>query len=358
MQLSRPYALIKIFNPAEVLGFIAIIVIFLFMAFPKNLFQQLLLTKNKTNIDLTTSYLKALSRTKLDPEIKIIILKKYLSLGQLGEAEAILDELKLYGDTYNKYIKDALWIEYKIWKRNYFATNDAMLKHRYLHLMKSNLKEFIYLTKDEKELEQAYNESKSMDFQQLAKEISFRLAQITNSEKWQKIAFYNAVNIGDFRTARILASLIEDKLNDENTLNILYHFYYYNKNYKKSFIIAKRLMNYYKKDKTGTQYILYLLESAILSNNTSFVKLYSNELINMINNIDRKKSIIKKLINLSIGKKETEIAKDFILNYFYLFKDNIKDSIFIMKSAISLNDPDFAANIADKIVKQRGLISE
>lgn len=70
-----------------------------------------------------------------------------MSLGRIDEAESLLDKLKLYGATYNKYIKDALWIEYNIWKREYFATEDLLLKKRYLKLMKSNLDEYIYLTK-------------------------------------------------------------------------------------------------------------------------------------------------------------------------------------------------------------------
>ncbi len=76
MQLSRQYALIKIFNPSEIIGFVSIIFIFMYIAFPKGLFNKLILAKNDINIDLTIKYLEALSKSHSNSDIKIAILKK------------------------------------------------------------------------------------------------------------------------------------------------------------------------------------------------------------------------------------------------------------------------------------------
>lgn len=190
----------------ELLFFIIFVVSFMYFLFPKEKIEKLVVEYRGENIQLANIYLENIIRIKPDPNLKLLLAKRYFDLGDTEKAEKLLSELE------NTAISDrVLMVKYEMLKSVYFRDENQKDRKRIYLEIENLLKTVLEKTTDLQMMEQIYRESVSMAFHSLALESAKKISIYKDNSdiKWLKSVYRHAVELKDYETALEYAKKIK-----------------------------------------------------------------------------------------------------------------------------------------------------
>lgn len=374
----KPVVNSRFISYGELVFFILTVISFLYFLFPKGKIEKLALEYRGQNIQLANIYLENIIRINPDPNLKLLLAKRYFDLGNTEKAEKILSELE---DTA---IKDrVLMVRYEMLKRVYFKDEKPEDKKRVYLEMEKLLKEILKKTTDPLMIEQVYTESISMAFYHLTLESARKISIYKNNTdlKWLKSVYQHAIELKDYQTALEYIEKIK-KLDTQNYTYWLkeeYNIATFTRNIDVAVRDALMLCDLepqntgkYKRDlvyllhnvpdyeKTIKQYILlnpikesflldilvelYILNKQYAKALNIYIQVYSES-----TDSRKKNEYYQKIIKMMLANQMFDMLKSFIRDN---YKNHIADSKLAklsIKAALAAGDTDTAYNIAKQV---------
>lgn len=333
----------KFFVLAEFLSYREIALFFLFffflmvILFPRGRIEELLLSPEETNVDLSKRYLEALIRTRSPAHLKEALLRKFAQVGSEEEVKRVIEEVKKENPLL------ALEVEYDLLKREYFSKKQGRKEIR--ERMRAVLEKLITLDENPDRLRVWFWESVRMNFPGLAFVAAQKLARLTNSPEWYEEAFLYAVYSGRYEEAKRFVGKFKPKKRESYLL--LYSYLLEEKNYTQALRLLTEYINRYpeEREKLRRELLTVLFLTGMFREGEKMLE-------ELAKRPEEKKHlvlyVVKKLVELGAYAQ----AKVVIERYLSLFRGDRKALTEILKLSLRTGDPYFAAKVAEKILKE------
>lgn len=371
----KPIVKSKLTDNKELTIFIIFVVSVMVLLYPKGKIENLILNYKDYNIDLGNIYLENLTRINKDPNLRLLLARRYAQIGNIKRSEEILRELE------NTELRDkVLMVRYERLKFLYFSTEDPETKKMYKQSMREMLEHLHKISYDLRELEKIHTESISMGLIDVALKTSIKISKLKDDEDihWLKIVYKNALATENYQVALKYCALLKAK-DRENYLFWLREEYRIAsglKEYTTALEDALQLLileggEKYKKDivyllskSQSTEVIFQYIDkypdrkyilSEILADfyvlNKDYknaFSLYASIYVAEKNKINRRK-LFKKIVTLLLSSRQYEEVKMFIGENYREHIEDIEMAKFILSSSLATGDPDFSYKIAKDI---------
>lgn len=371
----KPIVKSKFTDNKELTIFIIFVVSVMVLLYPKGKIENLILNYKDYNIDLGNIYLENLTRINKDPNLRLLLARRYAQIGNIKRSEEILRELE------NTELRDkVLMVRYERLKFLYFSTEDPETKKMYKQSMREMLEHLHKISYDLRELEKIHTESISMGLIDVALKTSIKISKLKDDEDihWLKIVYKNALATENYQVALKYCALLKAK-DRENYLFWLREEYRIAsglKEYTTALEDALQLLileggEKYKKDivyllskSQSTEVIFQYIDkypdrkyilSEILADfyvlNKDYknaFSLYASIYVAEKNKINRRK-LFKKIVTLLLSSRQYEEVKMFIGENYREHIEDIEMAKFILSSSLATGDPDFSYKIAKDI---------
>ncbi|NPA42111.1 MAG: hypothetical protein GXO18_07565 [Aquificae bacterium] len=344
---SKRLALIDAFPTRDLIAFIALFFLIMVFIFPGWNLKDLLSKGEKTNLRLYVKYLEALTTIHTSPQLLEALANGYADLGMEEKALEVIESLKAYPNTEDK----ALKVKYRILKRRFFSTQDPQERDRIHGDLGRTLRAIMLKTNDQRTLSWIYEESISMDLQEVALETALKLANLTQDPKWKEEALRKAFSLGKYQEALRIGESIENK--DSYILLTLFRSAVALKDYEK----AKKYLTLFLERNPSQirEYARDLIWLTVKSGQNPRPTLI--RLVESTKDPTLKKELIKLSIEYALGRKDYQFAKYLIDKYATDFVGDKGFTKFLLRSALATGDPEFAGEVAEKIAKAMGVVN-
>ncbi len=180
------------------------ILLVIFLLFPRERLELLIMREEETNLDLSIIYIENLLSVKPDDRMKLSLAKKYMKTRDYKEAGRLLEDLQLSPLAYVRH--EAFSLRYETLKREYFEGNRELMAE-----IEEELRGAIERTGDIKTLRRLYREGLLMNMPQLALIAAEKLSEIDrNRAYWLGEAYRQAVATSKVRKAMELAGRLAE----------------------------------------------------------------------------------------------------------------------------------------------------
>lgn len=375
----KPTVNSKFIDNKEIILFTIFVVILLFLLYPKGKLEKLILDYKDSNIDLANIYLDNIIRINPDPSLKLLLAKRYLSIGEKEKAETLLKELE------NTPLKDeVLFIRYENLKYLYFSSKDQQQKIAIINNIRNILEQTIQQSNRYEILAKVYKETVSMNLPDLSLKTAIKINIITNknNKEWLKNAYNLALQLKEYNTAleylKILKNVDKENyimwLKEEYKLAIFINDYdtafdtalilvqlepVNEEKYKqdiiyilsKSKIDYKQLIYRYISKYPQKREFLYEILSQMYILNKDYQSAYDlyMELYRQSKDLSKKKELFKNIVNLLLLSKDYDRLRKFLDENYSQFIYQPDMAKFILKSALATSDINLAHKIATDI---------
>lgn len=375
----KPTVNSKFVDNKEIILFTIFVVILLFLLFPKGKLEKLILDYKDSNIDLANIYLDNIIRINPDPSLKLLLAKRYLSIGEKEKAETLLKELE------NTPLKDeVLFIRYENLKYLYFSSKDQQQKIDIINDIRKILGQIIKQSNNYETLVKVYKETVSMNLPDLSLKTAIKINIVTNknNKEWLKNAYNVALQLKEYNTAieylKILKNVDKENyimwLKEEYKLAIFINDYYTafdtvlilvqlepvnEEKYKQDmvYILSKSKIDYkqaidiYISKYPQKREFLYEILSQMYILNKDYQSAYNlyMELYRQSKGLSKKKELFKNIVNLLLLSKDYDRLRKFLDENYSQFIYQPDMAKFILKSALATSDINLAHRIATDI---------
>ena len=338
----------KIFKWYEIVGFIFIIASLLYLLFPKDKIVELIL-KEKGDDNLIIKYIENIKKYHdIDLKLHLVLFEKYLNTSKIDKAE---NELETIYKNFPNFSKKE-FLKYKLVKTEYFLTKDEKKRGFIKKEIENILNNLIKNTKKTKQLKYIYKEALSFELYQIALNSIEKIIKNNNDLKWIKNAYKISMQTKNYKKAKkYLQNLIKkDPLHKKIYLFDLANIYIHTKEYKKASNIYYNLAQI-DKEKS----LKWLQKSAMFSILYKDYEIGAKRYIEaMIRSKDfkNKKRFFMEAIKVSLWGNKKDLAIKYIKMYKNLFIHDKECAIFMLKTALALEELTLANKISKDIAKR------
>lgn len=374
----KPVVKAKFVSIKEMLIFSFLTVSFLIILFPKGQIEHLILDYAGPNLHLANIYLENIIRINQDPNLKLLLAKRYYQLGNTKRAQELLRDIEN-----TQLIDKVLLVKYEKLKRDFFSIDDKAEKENLYKQMQDLLTQSLSKTNDINVMEQIYKEAVSMAFHDLALKSAMAISMYKKDKDifWLEKVYQHSIQLKDYKTAilyiqklkqtdqqnytkwlrqeyavAILSGDIQTTIETAILLSEMEPDGY--QKYKKDLVFILSRQNKY--ESIISQYIkLYPSKERFLTDilveiyllNKNFHKVYEIYLsrYNNTQNIKEKDEYYEKIINLLLANQYFDLLKTFLKNNYKSHIQNPSLAKLSLKASLSTGDVELSYQIAKDI---------
>jgi tetratricopeptide (TPR) repeat protein len=179
-----------------VLAFVGLFLILSFVMFPKGRLNEILLTQEDYNLDLSRLYLEKLLDIKFDSKLFSLLIEKDVKLGRYEEAHRLIEKyLEKIRDKKQK--KFLYQLDFKILVSEYFAQKDNKEREKIKEEIRKFLESYERTFPSIETYRFVYKEALAFGFKDLAYRSCEKLAKLTGDENYYKQLMVLAISSGD-----------------------------------------------------------------------------------------------------------------------------------------------------------------
>ena len=319
------------------------ILIVVFLLFPRERLEWLIMREDDTNLDLSIIYIENLLSVNPDDRMKLSLAKRYLRMGNYNEAETLLRELEESPLGYVRF--EAFSLRYEVLKSKYFAGHKELRGK-----IEEELRKAINRGEDLKTLRSLYRESLSMNMPHLALLAAEKLSKVgRNRAYWLSEAYRQALATSNLRKAVELAGKLSDMdrrrrtywLREGMRVAMALKDYRLAEHYLKELGAIKKDARWY--DRAAE---LYLLKNDYRRAIDAYIAAMRLE-----KGTGKKFRHLKRAIEVALWHEDYQEVKRLIRSYGRRFLGDDEMAEFILNSALATGDTTFARKIALNILK-------
>ena len=321
---------------------LALLAIFLF---PRQKISYLLRSGNDNpDIGLSRAYIKSLLRIEKKPELMLLLIENDMKTGNYEEALSLIKELEKLENIPRKEI---LYMKLKIYETQYFSKNSrkSELKEKIRQILKSlALMEF-----SESKLEELYKKAMNFGFYKTALLISKKAAG-KDEDKWLEKAYKTAMLTRNYDEAfNFLDKLIEKSKGEMKVKYIkeAFNLAISTGDYDRGYNYAYKLLSLKALSPKETKKVI---DMALFERDYNTAVMFSYEMFNKTHD----KYYFKKTVQLALWAGKYELAKHLLDRYSADFITDPEMAVFILKTAMALNDKGLSVKLAQKVVNVYG----